>query len=111
MKMKYNHHINSFYTMPGERPSLHKLTRHFTPKKSMYWVWVPGVDPNPNPNPNPNRKSKSIHNSILFTFWYRNQQTFKIFNAHKFLGLKDVRKIKANIQKIFRPKHFWCQKF
>ncbi len=30
---------------------------------------------------------------------YRNQQTFKIPNTHKFLSLENVRKIKENFQK------------
>ena len=52
------------------------LLADFSPKISKYWVWVPGLDPKQNPKP------KSIQN-LIFIIWYRNQQTFKIFDAQK----------------------------
>ena len=38
----------------------------------------------------------------FYTFWYGNRQKFKILNTHKFLGLKNVRKIKKNFFKNFQ---------
>ena len=36
----------------------------FHPKKSIYWVWVPGVDPNQNPKTEINSEFNSIHFGI-----------------------------------------------
>jgi len=42
--------------------------------KSIYWVWILGVNPNQNPNQNQFR-------ILFYTFWYRNHQKFKIFDT------------------------------
>ncbi len=65
----------------------------FHPKKKYILGLGPGCVLKPKPKP------KSIWVWIqneFYRFWYRNQQTFKIFDTHKFLGLKNVNK---NIRK------------
>ena len=37
----------------------------------------------------------------FYTFWYKNQQMFKILNTHTFLGLKNIRKKEKNFRKFF----------
>jgi hypothetical protein len=50
-------------------------------KKSIYWVLVPGVNPNQNPKP------KSIQNLILYIL-VKKSTNLKIFDTQKCLGLK-----------------------
>ena len=68
------------------------MIRHFTQKKSIYWVWVSA-----GPKPKPKSIWVWIINLILYIL-VQKSITFKIFDTHKFLGLKisDFLKIQMN---------------
>jgi len=71
-----------------------------------------GLDPDPNqldPDQNPKRNQFVFGFRILFyTFWYRNQQMFKITETQKIFGSKIFKKIFVRSFKFvtnFRPKN------
>ena len=79
-----------------------KIYFHFLADFSPQKKYILGLGPGSEPKPKPITKIISEFNFIHFGeilrnqkthFILRNQKTFKIFDTHKFLGLKNVRKI------------------